>query len=82
MGKKKNRSRLRKLQILLKKGKINHVLWLVHFGNVPSNIVPMCKDCFDFQMGECSGGYDPIECFIEASKHDTVESFGKIDELR
>ena len=78
MGKKKQRTRLRKLQILLKKGKINPTLWLVHFGDAPANVVPTCQDCSDFQSGECAGGRDTLECMAEASKNSVVESFGAI----
>ena len=78
MGKKKNRSRLRKLQILLKKGKINNIVWLVHFGEYPSKFIPTCKDCSDFSINECSGGYDPIQCMIYASKNSVVEPFGQL----
>lgn len=75
MGKKKQRTRLRKLQILLKKGKINPTLWLIHFGDAPADAVPTCQDCSDFQIGECSGGHDPLECMVEASKNAIIESF-------
>ena len=75
MGKKKQRTRLRKLRILLKKGKINPTLWLAHFGNAPANVVPTCQDCSDFQIGECAGGRDPLECMVEASKNAVIESF-------
>jgi len=73
MGKKKHRSRLRKLQILLKNGKINPILWVVHFGDFPSNVVPTCQNCVDFQMNECAGGRDVIESMIEASKNSDIE---------
>ena len=75
MGKKKQRTRLRKLQVLLKKGKINPALWLVHFGDAPADVVPTCQDCSDFQIGECPGGRDPLECMVEASKSSVIESF-------
>ena len=77
MGKKKQRSRLRKLQILLKKGKINPMLWSVHFSDVPFTVVPTCQNCSDFQMKGCAGGRDVIECMIESSKNSDIEYFGE-----
>jgi len=75
MGKKKHRSRLRKLQILLKKGKINPMLWAVHFAGVPFNVIPTCQNCTDFQINGCIGGRDVVECMIKASKNADIEYF-------
>jgi len=51
---------------------------LVHFGDAPADVVPTCQDCCDFQIGVCSGGRDPLECMVEASKNAIIESFGAL----
>lgn len=55
------RERLRDLRRDLQIGKIDSLLWLVHFGS--ADYVPTCRDCADYKAGLCPGGWDPLECF-------------------
>ena len=53
--------RLKKWRRLVKEGKIDPLLWNIHFQKRPDKCT--CRDCFDYKCGECTGGYDPIMCF-------------------
>jgi len=63
-------NRFRRLKILIRKHRIDALLWEMHFhgstaAEFPGGKFPTCQDCEDFKMGLCSGGRDPLRCFSE-----------------
>jgi hypothetical protein len=60
----------------LNRGKIDPVLWMVHFPETLDKKIPTCEDCEDFKTGNCSGGGIPIECFL--GQHAESEIFGTL----
>jgi len=65
---KKPKSKFRKLHILIRKKKVDSLLWMLHFGEGMKDPFPTCSDCADFKAGVCSGGWDPIPCMVKQSK--------------
>jgi hypothetical protein len=54
----------RHIQRFLEQGKIDPVLWKNHFPALLPTQVPMCEECSEFKERTCSGGKDPVECFL------------------
>jgi hypothetical protein len=55
---------LRNLQAMLDSGDIDKTTWKMHFPDVPDTMVPTCADCLNLKEGICSGGANPVECFL------------------
>ena len=60
----------RHVRKFIEQGKIDPQLWKLHFPSLLESRVPTCEECDDFKSNLCTGGKDPVECFlfIEASK--------------
>jgi len=57
------------LNELLETGKIDPMLWAMHFPDVDDDVVPTCMDCADFESEVCDGELgDPIECMIRRTE--------------
>lgn len=54
----------RHVRKFLEQGKINHQLWKMHFPSLLESRVPTCEECDDFKSNLCTGGKDPVECFL------------------
>ena len=55
--------KLKEFKRLVKFGKIDPILWEIHFGKKRPDKCK-CKDCFDYKAGDCLGGIKPYECMI------------------
>lgn len=45
------------------------LLYLVHFGSKHPDFAT-CKDCLDYQLGLCSGGYDNVlDCMYDKAEN-------------
>lgn len=53
--------RLKEFKQLVKAGKIDLNLWMIHFGKKRPDKCK-CNDCLDFKAGFCKGGIDPYIC--------------------
>ncbi len=56
----------RHIQRFLESGKIDPALWKNHFPTLLPSQVPECTDCEDYKNRTCSGGRDPVDCFLSA----------------
>lgn len=54
----------RHIQRFLEQGKIDPMLWKNHFPSLLPTQVPACEECSEFKERTCSGGKDPVECFL------------------
>jgi hypothetical protein len=54
----------RHIRKFLEQGKIDSRLWKLHFPSLLESRVPTCEECDDFKTNICSGGKDPVECFL------------------
>ena len=53
--------KLKEFRNLVKTGKIDIMLWCVHFGDKRPDKCK-CRDCVDYMSGDCSGGMKSFEC--------------------
>ena len=56
----------RHIQRFLGTGKIDPALWKNHFPSLLTTQVPSCSDCEDYKDKTCTGGRDPVDCFLAA----------------
>jgi hypothetical protein len=54
----------RHIQRFLENGKIDATLWKNHFPALLPSQVPACEECSEFKEHICTGGRDPVECFL------------------
>jgi hypothetical protein len=54
----------RHIQRFLETGKIDATLWKNHFPTLLPSQVPACEECSEFRERTCSGGRDPVDCFL------------------
>jgi hypothetical protein len=54
----------RHVRKFLEQGKIDPHLWKMHFPSLLESRVPTCEECDDFKSNLCTGGKDPVECFL------------------
>lgn len=54
----------RHVRKFLEQGKIDSRLWKLHFPSLLESRVPTCEECDDFKSNLCTGGKDPVECFL------------------
>src|SRR5208337_685163 len=54
----------RHIQRFLEQGRIDPTLWKNHFPSLLPTQVPTCEECGEFQDRTCTGGRDPVECFL------------------
>ncbi len=54
----------RHVRKFLEQGKIDSELWKIHFPSLLESRVPTCEECDDFKSNLCTGGKDPVECFL------------------
>ena len=54
----------RHVRKFLEQGKIDARLWKLHFPSLLESRVPTCEECDDFKSNLCTGGKDPVECFL------------------
>jgi hypothetical protein len=55
----------RHIQRFLETGKIDATLWKNHFPTLLPTQVPACEECGEFKDRTCTGGRDPVECFLD-----------------
>jgi len=55
----------RHIQRFLETGKIDPALWRNHFPSLLPTQVPTCEECGEFKDRTCTGGRDPVECFLD-----------------
>jgi hypothetical protein len=65
----------RHVRKFIEQGKIDPQLWKLHFPSLLESRVPTCEECDDFKSNLCTGGKDPVGCFlaIEASTDKQTE---------
>jgi hypothetical protein len=54
----------RHIRRFLEQGKIDPALWKNHFPALLPTQVPVCEECSEFKERTCTGGKDPVECFL------------------
>jgi len=54
----------RHIQRFLETGKIDVTLWKNHFPSLLPSQVPSCEECSEFKDRTCTGGREPIDCFL------------------
>jgi len=54
----------RHVRKFIEQGKIDSQLWKMHFPSLLESRVPTCDECDDFKSNLCTGGKDPVECFL------------------
>ncbi len=52
------------LVTFLRSGKIDPLLWLLHFPETADWRMPGCIDCVEFRSRRCAGGSHPVDCFL------------------
>jgi hypothetical protein len=57
----------RHIQRFLETGKIDAALWKNHFPSLLPTQVPACDECSEFREQTCTGGRDPVGCFLAKS---------------
>ncbi|MEI6293029.1 MAG: hypothetical protein WCP36_05070 [Methanomicrobiales archaeon] len=74
----------RHVRKFLEEGKIDYQLWKMHFPSLLESRVPTCEECDDFKSNLCTGGKEPVECFLaiesctdQASDDETKKQPGK-----
>jgi hypothetical protein len=55
----------RHIQRFLESGKIDAELWKTHFPSLLPSTVPACEECLSFKDTSCTGGKDPVDCFLK-----------------
>jgi hypothetical protein len=54
----------RHIQRFLEQGRIDTTLWMNHFPSLLPTQVPTCEECEEFKARTCSGGKEPVDCFL------------------
>lgn len=54
----------RHIRRFLETGKIDPTLWKNHFPAILPSHVPSCEECSELKERTCTGGRDPVECFL------------------
>jgi len=54
----------RHVRRFIEEGRIDADLWKTHFPSLLATQVPECADCEDYKDKTCSGGRDPVDCFL------------------
>lgn len=47
------------------------ILYLIHFGKKNPDLVT-CRDCSDYNLGLCFGGYDVFECMYDKAERSEI----------
>lgn len=56
------------LRTLLRSGKIDPTLWMIHFPDAFDSRVPTCRECLDYKFCNDRDKKEPIECMMEKTR--------------